>query len=124
MMVQPNLTPFPPGRYFANLFSSAEINDWAIAQFFHDAGRYFGGQTITVRVDPIMREGEQHGWQLTAWTMRQEELAADELRAALSNAIALIGHRMPMDTTALVAGEKLVAHDVWRAGITALGEAT
>jgi hypothetical protein len=31
----------------------------------------------------------------------------------LFNATALIGHAMPMDTTALVAGEKLVARDVW-----------
>lgn len=98
MMDQPNLTPFPPGRYFANLFSSAEINDWAIAQFFHDAGRYFGGQIITVRVDPIMRDGEQHGWQLFAWAMREqelEELEADELRADAARYRWLRDHSCP-----------------------------
>jgi hypothetical protein len=44
-----------------------------------------------------------------------------QLEGALFNATALIGHAMPMDTTALVAGEKLVARDVWNAGSQALG---
>lgn len=49
-------------------------------------------------------------------------LEADKarLRHALENATALIGHRMPMTETALVAGETLTASDVWRAGCDAL----
>lgn len=46
-----------------------------------------------------------------------------ELLLALENAIALIGHRMPMDANALVAGEKLVARDVWNAGCAAIAKA-
>lgn len=53
---------------------------------------------------------------------RIEALEADKarLRHALENATALIGHRMPMTETALVAGETLTASDVWRAGCDAL----
>lgn len=43
------------------------------------------------------------------------------LEGALFNAAALIGHTMPMDTTALVAGEKLVARKVWNEARRALG---
>ena len=44
----------------------------------------------------------------------------ERLRKALFNATALIGHRMPMDATALVAGETLVAREVWQQGKDAL----
>ena len=54
----------------------------------------------------------------TDYQMMNAELTAlrtrvAQLEGALFNATALIGHAMPMDTTALVAGEKLVARDVW-----------
>lgn len=35
---------------------------------------------------------------------------------ALFDAIALIGHAMPMETTALIGGEQLVAQSVWQRG--------
>jgi len=35
---------------------------------------------------------------------------------ALFDAIALIGHAMPMETTALIGGEQLVAQSVWQKG--------
>jgi hypothetical protein len=47
----------------------------------------------------------------------------DDLREALWNATALIGHVVPMDATAMVAGEALVARDVWNAGRSILGAA-
>jgi hypothetical protein len=46
--------------------------------------------------------------------------AALVMKEALENATAMIGHKMPMDATALVAGEILVARDVWKAGLYAL----
>jgi len=35
---------------------------------------------------------------------------------ALFDAIALIGHAMPMETTALIGGERMIARDVWQRG--------
>jgi len=46
-----------------------------------------------------------------------------ELCEALENAIALIAHKMPPKETALVAGETLVAGDVWRAGVEVIRKA-
>ncbi len=40
----------------------------------------------------------------------------DRLLDVLFDAVALIGHVVPMDTTALIGGERLVARDVWQAG--------
>lgn len=53
------------------------------------------------------------------------ELRAENarLREALFNATALIGHSVPMDTTALVAGEQLTAQGVWLQGRDALAGA-
>lgn len=42
------------------------------------------------------------------------------LRELLSDATALIGHRIPMDSQALVAGKTLMAREVWEAGRYAL----
>lgn len=46
-----------------------------------------------------------------------------ELIEALENAIALIAHKMPWKATALVAGETLVAGDVWYNGMVTLTKA-
>ncbi len=40
----------------------------------------------------------------------------DALLDALFDAVALIGHAMPMNTTALIGGEKMSAIDVWQKG--------
>lgn len=59
---------------------------------------------------------------LIATAGEAEALRAENarLREALFNAIALIGHSVPMDATALVAGELLTAHGVWHQGRAAL----
>ena len=56
----------------------------------------------------------------TALAAKDAELAAErakaeKLREALHDAICMIGHAMPMDTTVL-AGQRLVARDVWQTG--------
>lgn len=52
----------------------------------------------------------------------QLEARIEKLTGALFNATALISHRMPMNATALVAGETLIAGEVWQAGVAALNE--
>lgn len=52
--------------------------------------------------------------------LRAAEEREKGLREALFNATALIGHSVPMDTTALVAGEQLTAQGVWLQGAAAL----
>ena len=72
----------------------------------------------------------------TFTTMRGEELAYEfarhriaaeegkaELVEALENAIGLIAHKMGMEATALVAGQTLVARQVWSQGMSALAKA-
>lgn len=55
--------------------------------------------------------------------LRAAEERETALREALFNATALIGHSVPMDTTALVAGEQLTAQGVWLQGRDALAGA-
>ena len=70
-----------------------------------------------------IREGTYDGT-LLAQAFARHRIAAEEGKAelveALENAIALIAHKMGMDTTAMVAGQTLVARGVWKQGMAAL----
>ena len=60
-------------------------------------------------------------------TLARHRIAAEEGKAdqakALENAIGLIAHKMGMEATALVAGQTLVARQVWSQGMSALAKA-
>lgn len=60
---------------------------------------------------------------LTQSSEREAKMAAEieRLRESLFNAAAMIGHNMPMDASALVAGKRLSARDVWDEARQALG---
>lgn len=55
---------------------------------------------------------------IEALTAENERLRKDRDATldALFDAIALIGHAMPMETTALIGGERMVAKNVWQKG--------
>lgn len=55
-----------------------------------------------------------------AATIAAQAVEIARLREALFNSVALIGYCMRMDETALVAGETLVAREVWQQGCAAL----
>lgn len=57
---------------------------------------------------------------IAAWNTRAAEEGKAELVEALENAISLIAHKVGMDATAMVAGQTLVAREVWSQGMAAL----
>ena len=65
-------------------------------------------------------KADQAATAVLAREFEADRVRIEALRVALSNALAMIGHKMPMNATALVAGETLIAGDVWKAGCAAL----
>lgn len=74
--------------------------------------------TLSIRERTIA--GDQAATAVLAREFEADRVRIEALRVALSNALAMIGHKMPMSATAMVAGETLIAGDVWKAGCAAL----
>ena len=66
--------------------------------------------------------GEELAYEFARHRIAAEEGKADQAKA-LENAIGLIAHKMGMEATALVAGQTLVARQVWSQGMSALAKA-
>lgn len=73
-----------------------------------------GGKTCFATLADIDKAADR----IEALSAEVERLREDRDTAldALFDAIALIGHSMPMHTEALIGGERMVARDIWQKG--------